>query len=125
MRCLFLATLLSLMTATVYADNTNATFGATSTVESVNTNDTSAANTNVQATSVTTSTEKLGRTRTITISTPDRYGTIEESLTPAIHSETRYVSQSGSSYRLVGTNSQRPTEQDKQLMIPSWKVFSW
>ncbi|WP_020558035.1 hypothetical protein [Thiofilum flexile] len=122
-----LIALVSLLSATAYADNTNATFGSTPPAESVTIVDSNSMPEPVlSATTVTTTTMPLGRTRTINISTPDRFGTIEESITPAIHSEARYVTRGGSGYVLVGSNQHRSNEhQNEQLMIPSWKVFSW
>lgn len=130
MRPLHLAALISLLSTPAYADNTNATFGSTPTatvVEVVDTNPMNLTTTTTYNTDngVTSSTTPLGKTRTINISTSDRFGTIEESLTPAIHAETRYVSRAGNSYLLVGTGQQQANEQKEQLMIPSWKVFSW
>ena len=132
MRPLLLITLLSLLTTTAHADNTNASFGANASLELVPTAELE----NAELTSivpvatpstetVTTRAVPVSKTRTINISTPDRFGTIEESLTPAIHSEARYVSRGGSSYLLVSTGQQRTSEPKEQLMIPSWKIFSW
>lgn len=125
-----LTTLLLLSTLTcssVWAEETIVTFGseetpATSVAEeaaSTSVNDTFTANT------PTTNVEKRGRTRVITVSTPDRYGTIEETLTSAMRSEARYVTRGGSGYTLVGTGQNRANAQAERFMIPSWKVFSW
>ncbi len=128
MRPLIAFILLSTFISThTYADDTIVSFGSNPLADTVETTSTPTAETesNISNQTSTTSTEARGRTRTITISTRDRFGKIEESLTPAIHSEARYVTNGGSSYTLVGTGQNRTNTQREQLLIPSWKVFAW
>lgn len=75
--------------------------------------------------------ETNGKVKLQTIRTQDRFGTIEEERVQAIASTVQYVPANGSAgYSLIGSDtgstSVKSAHSDSdELMIPSWKVFSW
>ncbi len=80
---------------------------------------------------VTVTEEVNGKVKIQTISTQDRYGTIEEQRVQAMHSEIHFApSSGGAGYDLVGAGessgvSKSAHSDSDELMIPSWKLFSW
>jgi hypothetical protein len=65
-----------------------------------------------------------------TIRVTDNFGTIEEERVAAMRSEIRYVpTDGGSGYNLVDSVSSQGksqnAHQNRDMMIPSWNVFSW
>lgn len=71
-----------------------------------------------------------GKVKVETIRVEDSYGAIEEERVQAMRSEIRYVpAGSTDGYNLIdSTNSQGKSQnahQNQNMMIPSWKLFSW
>ena len=72
-----------------------------------------------------------GKLKVQSIRVEDRFGTIEEERVPAMRSEIRYVpTGSTEGYNLVGAESAQGKTQNvhrktNELMIPSWKLFTW
>lgn len=65
-----------------------------------------------------------------TIRVTDNFGTIEEERVPAMRSEIRYVPTDGEGgYNLVDSVSSQGksqnAHQNRDMMIPSWNLFSW
>ncbi|MGB3916295.1 hypothetical protein J9253_00870 [Thiothrix litoralis] len=65
-----------------------------------------------------------------TIRTEDSFGTIEEERVQAMRSEIRYVpTGSTDGYNLVDSvtsqGKSQNAHQNQNMMIPSWKLFSW
>lgn len=75
--------------------------------------------------------EVTGKVKLQTIRTQDRFGTIEEERVQAIASTVQYVPANGSAgYSLIGSDNSSTSvksahSDSDELMIPSWKVFSW
>jgi hypothetical protein len=74
--------------------------------------------------------EVAGKLKVETIRVEDSYGAIEEERVQAMRSEIRYVpTGSADGYNLVdSSNSQGKSQnahQNNDMMIPSWKLFSW
>lgn len=80
---------------------------------------------------ITVTEEMNGQVKTQTIQTQDRYGKIEEQRVQAMYSEIHYTpSNGGEGYDLIGADvtegSVKSAHSDSdELMIPSWKLFSW
>ena len=75
-------------------------------------------------------TEPASKVKVETIRVEDNYGAIEEERVQAMRSEIRYVpAGSTDGYNLVDSaNSQGKSQnahQNQNMMIPSWKLFSW
>ncbi|PID50606.1 MAG: hypothetical protein CR991_00670 [Proteobacteria bacterium] len=74
--------------------------------------------------------ELAGNVKIETITTQDRFGTIEEKRVQAMYSEIRYIPGSGSGgYNLIGSDTSgqiRNAHSDSdEMLIPSWQLFSW
>ena len=75
--------------------------------------------------------EAQGTTKTQTIRTQDRFGTIEEERVKARYSTIHYIpNDGGDGYNLVGSDASSDSvksahSDSDELMIPSWQVFSW
>lgn len=73
----------------------------------------------------------VGKLKVQSIRVEDRFGAIEEERVQAMRSELRYVpSGSADGYNLIGAENSQGKSQNAHtaadnLMIPSWKLFSW
>lgn len=86
--------------------------------------------TTIHAEETTTDADVASKMKVETIRVTDDFGTIEEERVAAMRSEIRYVPADGEGgYNLVDSVSSQGksqnAHQNRDMMIPSWNVFSW